>query len=217
MNLSGAINATIADTQGVGTIVNDDTAPSTCHQRRHPHGGERAGRRPLTFTVTLSAPSGRTVTVTYATANGTATDPATTPRHERHAHVPAGYTTMTFNVPVVGDLLNEVDETFVVNLTTPGTRRSPTRQGVGTIPNDDPVPDPIHQRRVSLTEGNTGTTGLTFTVSLSAASGKTVTVGCRHGADRRWPPSDYTRTYGHASRSRRDRRPGPSRSTCTGT
>ena len=62
--------ASIFDSQGVGTILNDD-GPLLTHQRCGQGGGEQWGDG-LTFTVTLSPASAGTVTVTAATANGTA-------------------------------------------------------------------------------------------------------------------------------------------------
>ena len=65
-------NATIADGQGIGTITNDDARPTLSINDVAVAEGN-AGTTTLGFTVTLSAASGQTVTVGYATANGTAT------------------------------------------------------------------------------------------------------------------------------------------------
>ena len=65
-------NATILDGQGIGTITNDDAAPTLSINDVAVAEGN-AGTTTLGFTVTLSAASGQTVTVGYATANGTAT------------------------------------------------------------------------------------------------------------------------------------------------
>jgi hypothetical protein len=59
---------------GTGTIVDDDAPPSI--SITGPSIGEgNAGRSPATFVASLSAPSGRAVTVQVATADGSATAP----------------------------------------------------------------------------------------------------------------------------------------------
>src|SRR5206468_2292528 len=94
-----------------------------------------------TFTVSLSAASGQTVTVQAATANGTATAPAD--------YTAVGLTTLTFapgqtsqslTVLVNGDTLDEADETFLVNLSNPSNASISDGQGVGTITDDDGTP-----------------------------------------------------------------------------
>src|SRR5205823_1483195 len=72
VNLSGATNASIADNQGVGTIVNDDPLPAVTISDVAASEGN-SGTTPFVFTVTLSNASSQTVTVSYATADGTAT------------------------------------------------------------------------------------------------------------------------------------------------
>src|SRR5213078_1573567 len=96
---------------------------------------------PATFTVTLSAVSGRTVTVNYATADVTATAPGdytavptTTPTFN------PGETNKTVSVQVKGDTLNESNETFAVNLSNPINATIATPAGIGTIIDDDPAP-----------------------------------------------------------------------------
>ena len=86
-----------------------------------------------------SAPSGKTVTVDYATADGTR-DAA----RRLHRGVSGtltftpGQTSKTVTVPVKGDTLDETDETFVVNLSNAVERDARRRHGVGTITDDDP-------------------------------------------------------------------------------
>ena len=67
VGLSSALNATISDADGLGTITDDDPEPSLSVNNVTVNEHEDA-----TFTVTLSTVSGRTVTVDYATADGTA-------------------------------------------------------------------------------------------------------------------------------------------------
>ena len=75
VNVTGVINAVVVDGQGVGTIVNDDPLPSLSINDVTVFEGN-AGTVNAVFTATLSAASGQTVTVNYATADGTAVQPA---------------------------------------------------------------------------------------------------------------------------------------------
>jgi subtilisin family serine protease len=96
------------------------------------------GTATATFTVALSAISPTTVTVDYATANGTATEAS-------GDYVPAtgsltfmpGETSKTVSVTVNGDTTEEGNETFFVNLGNPSNTIVGDGQGQGTITNDD--------------------------------------------------------------------------------
>lgn len=89
------------------------------------------------FKVTLSAPAAGTVSVTFATADGTAVAPGDYTTKNGTLNIPAGATTGTIKVPVKGDAGVEPNETFFVNLSgaVGGTITDP--QGQGTIRNDD--------------------------------------------------------------------------------
>jgi len=174
VNLSGAANATITRSQGVGTINNDDALPTLSISDRTVAEGN-SGTTDALFTVTLSTASSQTVTVNFATANGTAiagTDYVATSGTLTFA---PGTTTQTIAVSVMGDLVNEGNETFVVNLGNPANATLADSQGVGTINNDDAAPS-ISINDVAVFEGNSGDTPMVFTVRLSAASAQVVTV-----------------------------------------
>src|ERR1044071_10364322 len=71
INLSNPVNATIARGQGKGTILNDDPIPSI--QMTNSFIEMEGANGPYNvFNVTLSHPSYQTITVNYATADGTA-------------------------------------------------------------------------------------------------------------------------------------------------
>jgi CSLREA domain-containing protein len=134
-----------------------------------------SGALNATFTVTLAPASGRTVTVKYATANVTAKAPGDYTAKAGTLSFLAGQTTRTAVVPVRGDLLDEIDETFVVNLSAPVNATLGDAQGLGTITDNDPTPS-LTVGDVSITEVDSGTNNVTLTVKLSAASGRTVSV-----------------------------------------
>jgi uncharacterized protein (TIGR03437 family) len=131
-----------------------------------------------TFTVTLSAASANTVTVDYATADGSATAPADYQSTNGTLTFNPGDTTKTITVLVNGDTTSEQNETFFVNLTSPGNATISDAQGQGTITNDDAAPPTptLFINDVSVAEGNGGTSVATFTVTLTPTSSSTVTV-----------------------------------------
>ncbi|MCW5961543.1 MAG: hypothetical protein KIS76_15375, partial [Pyrinomonadaceae bacterium] len=166
VNLSNSSGAPIGDAQGQGTIQNDDSVPAISINDVS-IGEGNSGTRVALFDVTLSSPSSQTVSVTYATADGTAS------ALNDYIGVPPtvlsfapGETTKQIGVTIVGDTVPEPNETFFVNLTAPSGATILDNQGIGTIENDDFVSLSIDD--VTVTEGNAGTTNATFTVSLSA-------------------------------------------------
>src|SRR5207253_827917 len=104
-------------------------------------------------------------------------------------------TTKTITVPVVGDTLDEADETFAVNLTAPTNATVTDAQGVGTITDDD-APAALSINDVTVAEGNTGTTSASFTVTLAPASSQAVTVHYATADGTATQPADYTTTSG---------------------
>ena len=116
----------------------------------------QSGSTNATFTVALSAASSQTVTVNYATANGTATAGSDYTAASGTLTFTAGQTSKTVTVPVAGDTAIESNETFTVNLTGPTNATLADGQAVGTILNDDFPTLSIGD--VTVNEGNSGTT-----------------------------------------------------------
>ncbi len=173
VDLSSAMNATLIDSQGVGTINDNDPTPTlSINDVTVPEGA--AGTSNAMFTVSLSALSGLNVSVDFTTNDNSATQPSDYTLTTGTVMIPAGTLTAPINVPVLGDLTTEPNETFFVDLSLPSNATIADVQGVGTISNDDGVTISIDD--VSVTEGNAGTVNATFTVSLAQASGSTVTV-----------------------------------------
>lgn len=137
-----------------------------------------SGTTDAMFTVTLSEQSEEVVTVDYATSDGTATadDDYVFTSGPPPLTFPIGTTTQTITVPVSGDMEEEGDETFYVNLTSAIGATIVDGQGVGTIMDDDAPPD-ISINDVTVQEGSSGTTtDAVFAVSLSTSSSLDVTV-----------------------------------------
>ena len=110
-----------------------------------------------TFTVTLSAASGRRRHGRLRDRQQHCDFTGRLHRCERaRSTSPAGQTTRTVTVPVNGDELNEIDETYNVNLSGADGATIADGSGLGTITDDDPPPA-ISDRRLTVTEGNSGT------------------------------------------------------------
>ena len=90
-----------------------------------------------TFTVSLSTASGWTVTVDWATSDGTATAGTDYTAGSGTLTFVAGETGKTFDVAVSGDTVDEDDETFTVTLSNADHASIPDATGTGTITDDD--------------------------------------------------------------------------------
>ncbi|MEO6394005.1 MAG: Calx-beta domain-containing protein [Pyrinomonadaceae bacterium] len=152
------------------TITDNDPAPTISINDVTLAEGN-AGTTMFTFNVTLSAASGQTVSVHYATADGTAT-------LANNDYQQITDTTLTFNpgqfslpvtVLVNGDTAVEPNETFFVNLTTPTNATILDAQGQGNITNDDVVLPGMSIGDARITEGNSGTKNMTFTVTFNGS------------------------------------------------
>lgn len=107
------------------------------------------------FSVTLSAASSLTVTVNYATANGTATAPSDYAATSGTLTFTPGQTTQTITVVVNGDTTNEANETFTVTLSSPANATLGSATGTGTIANDDTPIVQFQQALYSVAENST--------------------------------------------------------------
>ena len=180
VTVSGAVshNGVVTPASKTLTITDDDPAPMLSIDSPSVTEGD-SGSKNLTFTATLSAASGRQVTVDYADA-GTGTATSGTDYTAITADTltfAAGTISQTFNVAVTGDVLDEADETVKVQLKDPVNAAVSTTAGAGTgtITDNDATPT-LSISSPSVAEGDSGSTSLTYTVTLSAASGRQVTV-----------------------------------------
>lgn len=178
---------------GIGTIVNDDVAVNISINDASVTEGTGAGSTNAVFTVTLSAqpPVGAPVTVSHATASGSATSGTDfTATSGTLTFNNGGALTQTISVPVTRDNIDENDEGFVVDLTATGGTLTDA-QGAGSILDDDAVPTPSIGN-LSVSEGNSGTTTATFTVSLSNPSSFPLAYQVSTADGTAQAPGDYT-------------------------
>ena len=177
--LTNPANAILADDRGVGTITGKEPETPPGPISRPPTlniGDATVVEGPgavAEFTVTLSAAAADAVTVDYATSDGTARAGLDYTSSSGALTIPAGGTSGTIRVSVLDDTIDEPDETFTVTLASAANATIEDGDGTGTITDDD-KPPALTIDDVTVTEGP----GVVaeFTVTLSTASGKTITV-----------------------------------------
>jgi hypothetical protein len=137
------------------------------------------------FTITQDK-RGRSA-ITFKTANGTATAPADYLARSGTVKFAGKKLTRTVAITVVSDAIDEADETFSLELTGAKGAVISVGEGIATINDDDPAPTVAVGATTSVPEGQTGDTSFaSIDVSLSTASGKSVSVG--------WTTADGTAT-----------------------
>jgi hypothetical protein len=165
LNLIGSTGAEIADSQGVGTILNDEPLVSITGSSQVE--GD-SGISAFDFTLTLSAASSDPILVEYATADGSASADSDYQAASGTLTIPANETSYTMSVLVNGDEDLEYDESFAVNL-------GSGAQAWATIQNDEDGVF-INIDDAYVWEDDYGSTYIGFNVWLSGPSTETVTV-----------------------------------------
>ena len=94
----------------------------------------------LAFAVTLSRAASSTVTVDYASANGTAMAGSDYTAISGTLTFAAGETQKTVAVPVLDDAIDDDGETLTLTLSNPNGAWLADATGIGTIHNSDPMP-----------------------------------------------------------------------------
>ncbi len=173
--INSAVNAIIGTATGTGTITDDDAAPTVAIADASVPEGD-SGSLPAQFVVTLSTASGRQTSVNYTTGtSGTATSNVDFTATGGTLTFPAGVTSLTISVPVLGDTTNEVNETFAVTLSSLTNLSALDTSATGTIVENDPLPV-VSIANASQSEAALGNSTMAFTVTLSRPSSRSVTV-----------------------------------------
>ena len=135
-----------------------------------------SGTKTLTFTVSRSNNSG-SFTLNYATANGTAVAGSDyVAKSGKLTFTAGGSLSQTVSITVNGDTAIEADENLFLKLSSlvnsKGSALIADNSGTGTILNDDTsAAANVTINDVSISEGNSGTKLLTFTVTRSSTAG----------------------------------------------
>lgn len=176
VNDSGSI--TVGSGSGTPTLSVSDTSVTEGN----------SGTVNLNFTISLSAaaPAGG-VTFDITTSDGSATvaNNDYQPKSLTGQVIASGNTSYAFSVVVNSDTLAEANETVLVNVSNVVNATIADGQGAGTIINDDSAAlRTLSTNDTSVAEGNSGTSSLNFTVTLSApalAGGVSFTIATADG------------------------------------
>jgi len=190
VTLSNAANADIAVGTAAATINDNDSAARIAVADATVTEGD-AGSVDLEFAVSLSAPSGRPVSVGYATVDGTATEGEDYAGVTGTVDFAPGETAATVTVGVVGDTLDEADETLTLALSNPVNADLGDAEGTGTILDDD-TPPSLTLAEATVSEGDAGTVLLNFDLNLDAPSGRTISVAYATADGTASAGDDYT-------------------------
>ena len=186
LRLEFPVHATLADGVGAGTIRDGDDPPTLAvTDADGPEGGEAA------FEVSLSATSGREVTVTYDAVDGTAIVGADFEATAGTLTFPPGTRALPVTVPLADDDIDEADETFELRLESPVHATLADGVGAGTIRDGDDPPE-LSLAAAEATEGETAA----FPVTLTAASSLEVTVSYATSEGTAKAPDDFAATNG---------------------
>ena len=202
VNLSNPLNAMVADGQGQGLIVNDDTTLPKITVNDVAVIEGNAGTKLLTFSLDLSTKSSSPISVHFATSGQTATAGSDFVGRSGTAVFSPFQVHRTITIEVKGDTTFEPDETFLLLLSAPTNATIADGTGVGTIRNDDAAPPPpmpkvfISVNDESDLEGNSGLRPITFKVWLDKASTKTVGVHFATANGTATAGSDFNATSG---------------------
>ena len=170
--LTSATVVGISDDRAAGTIANDDPLVSI-DDVSLVEGV--TGFVEMTFTVSISMDPPDIVTLTWATVGQTATEGTDyLAASGALTFLPGGPRQQTVTVTVMGDVANEVHETFRVQLANLVNANFAKDRGVGTITDDDGPKIIIGD--ASMVEGDAGTANATFTVSLTEPTTEPITI-----------------------------------------
>ena len=198
VHLSNASNATIADADGTGTIVNDDTGVSVTIAA--PSSVPEDGAQNLTYTFTRSPQTAGDITVNFS-ATGTAS-PSSDYTVSGAASfdsgtglgtvvIPSGQTSATVVVDPTADNITEPDETVVLTVTSgTGYNVGTPSAATGTILNDDTTVT-VAVSPASVAED--GTANLVYTFTRNPVFTGSITVGFSVGGTATFG-TDYTQT-----------------------
>jgi hypothetical protein len=158
-----------ADVTARVTITDDDAIPRLSVDDVSAGEGD-----PLGFTVSLSAPSGRVVTVRYATSRVAPTSTADVTSVSGTITFDPGETTASVGMPTTEDNIDELDNRVDLILSSATNAGISDNRGVGIIVDDDTAV--VSLVGVTIAEGSSGTRNANFVMVLSNPSDRQVQV-----------------------------------------
>ena len=194
VNFSNPTGATLATSQAIVT-VNDPNPPVGLFIANQSITQTTATPAPMTFTVNLAQASGQTVSVQYATSNGTAIAGTDYLAASGTLTFAPGVTSLSFPDTILGVTEPAAPKQFTVTLSNPVNSTVSISTATGTIYNGITNPS-LSINNISVVQPQSGTVQANFTVELSTPSSETVTVGYATSDLSAIAGTDYTQTSG---------------------
>jgi hypothetical protein len=193
LTLSNPQNCTISGTNPGTLTIQDDDDPPTVSFLNGPYSNPETGT--ATITVSITGTSSSTMTVNYASSNGSATAGSDyTATNGILTWTPGQTGNRTFPVGILTDGMDEPDETVNLTLSVPvNCSITGTNPETLTIIDDDGAPS-VFFTDTPYTNPETGTA--TITVALAGTSSSTVSVDYATSNGTATAGSDYTATSG---------------------
>ncbi len=197
LSISAATNATIISSSGTDTILDDAVQPYV--SANNPSVAAGPTSTTLDYTVSLTSPTTNTVTVHYASQDGSAVAGSQYTAVSGTVTFAPGVVTQTVPVTVLPDTVKSADRYFYLNLSTP-TNATVATPGYGTGEILNTAVDPgLSIGDVSVARPTSGSASEVFTITLAPASPNTVTVNYATADGTAHAPTDYTATSGSAT------------------
>lgn len=188
VTVSGSLAAEGEVTKSVTTAITDDDVPSARIIELVPVIEADSGAVDALLTVTLDQTPIEDATLGYTTEKASAEPGQDYTERSGSLVIPAGQTTGTIAVPIVGDTTPEKVEAFYVKLVSANkaTLNAEKLQGGVAIFDNDKPPLPVISvpQSVTVKEGNAGAGNVLFEVSLNAPATQTTEVS--------WRTTDWT-------------------------
>ena len=183
VTLSNATSgATISESKGTaqGMITNDDGTGLRILAASLPEGDAGATNNNMMFTVETVPPSTSPITFDWTTSDDSGDNAATagtdyTATTRDDVEIPANAPSIMIEVPIIGDDIAELDETFTVTLSDESGASLLVASAKGTIINDDG--SELSVASIAMDEGDDGDRNkLLFTVTAEPAADRQFTV-----------------------------------------
>lgn len=205
VQLSNAVNATLAATNATITIVDNDdpaAAPELSVSDLVVTEGD-SGSSSAAVVVTLNNVAASPVSVSYAASNGLATAGADFELASGSLTIPAGQLNASIAVSILGDTADETNETFTITLSSASNATLADSTATITIVDNDtgvtPPPPTLRIQNTSITEGNSGSANVQIAVTLNTAASGTVSASYSSSNGTALAGSDYTVAQGTIS------------------
>ncbi len=191
LQLTAATGAVIGDGAGQATITDQDPPPAITLGDASTLEGD-AGATPVGLKLLLSNASGLDIAVDYTTVDGSAIGGEDYRRKSSSLAIAAGETSATLEVEVLGDLKDELDESFAVLVTSASGATVADPSGTIEVIDDDQTRLSVLDRTV--TEGDEGSREAAFEVRLSHESDRPVSVDYQTREDTARTGEDFLAT-----------------------